>query len=194
MERVRILSRLGGVVVGMALLAACARPTLLDDELSAGGAPGTEFSSDADSVTLVARFDRNPGGGDPYIVEWRFPDGRTYLRKPVRAGAGGAVETSMPVRGKAPGRHPGLWHVSLSRGGQRLVERSFAIREPASGAPGFASLAHCGPSRWEDPAISGRRAAGASTGVPGAWIGKPLLEASGATYSTSVLLTGCAPG
>lgn len=193
MVRLRILFRLGGFGVVTALLAACAGPTLVADGLSADGAPGTEFPASAESVTLTARFDGRPGGGDPVVVEWRFPDGRTYLRKPVRVDGGGAVETSMPVRGKAPARHPGIWHVSLSRGGERLVERSFAIREQAPGTDGFAALVHCGPARWEDPVISARRAPHASSGAPGAWIGKALLDAAGATYSASVLLGGCAP-
>lgn len=200
MSPARILFRLGGSAIAAVLLAACARSALIDDQLSAGGPPVTEFTIDDSAVTLTARFDSNPGSDGPFIVEWRFPDGRTYLRKPVRPGGAGAdaIETSMPIRGKAPARHPGVWHVRLTRGGDTLVERSFSIREPLetaqSAAQGFASLAYCGPSRWEDPVITGRRAAAMAAAVPGAWIGGEVLDAAGATYSTAVLLTGCAPG
>jgi hypothetical protein len=172
----------------------------MDDHLSAGGPPATEFSADEQAVTLTARFDSSLGSDAPFVVEWRFPDGATYLRKPVHPGGAGTdvVETAMPVRGKAPARHPGVWHVRLSRGGHRIVERSFVIREPVetprSAGEGFASLAYCGPSRWTDPAITGRRAAATSATAPGAWIGGEVLDAAGATYSTAVLLTGCAPG
>lgn len=198
MAPVQTLSRLGCCGIAVVLIAACARPALLDDQLSAGGPPATEFSVDDGSVTLTARFDARPGADDPFMVEWRFPDGRIYLRKPVRPGATESIETSMPIRGKAPARHPGVWHVRLMRGGDTVVERSFAITEPAqtvqAAGKGFASLAYCGPSRWEDPVISGRRVAATASGAPGAWIGAELLDAAGATYSTAVLLTGCAPG
>ena len=108
-----------------------------------------------------------------------------------------SISTAIPVRGKAPSRHPGTWQVRLTRDGDPIVERSFVIRETvAQASPGehFAGLAHCGPSRWSDPVISARHspAAGAS-GVPGAWIGGEVLEDAGATYSSVVLLTGCAP-
>jgi hypothetical protein len=172
----------------------------MDDQLSAGGAPATEFSIDDSAVTLTARFASSLRSNDPFVVAWRFPDGRTYLRKPVQPGGAGtdAIETSMPIRGKAPARHPGVWHVRLTRGGDRVLERSFSIREPVetarSAGQGFASLAYCGPSRWEDPVITGRRDATVAAAVPGAWIGGEVLAAAGATYSTAVLLTGCAPG
>ena len=165
MSPARIPSRLCCYGIAVLLLAGCTGPALMDDQLSAGGPPATEFSADDQEVTLTARFDSGLGSDDPFVVEWRFPDGRTYLRKPVRPGGSGTdvVETAMPVRGKAPARHPGVWHVRLSRGGHRIVERSFVIREPAetarSAGQGFASLAYCGPSRWTDPVITGRRAA-----------------------------------
>lgn len=200
MAPARILLRLGCCGIAVLFLAACANPVLVDEQLSAGGPPTTEFSIDEHAVTLTARFDSSLESDAPYIVEWIFPDGGTYLRKPVHpAGAGsGAIETSMPVRGKAPARYPGVWHVRLMRGGDRVMERSFSLREPAatalSAGQGFASLAYCGPSRWQDPVITGRRSNLAVGVPPGAWIGGELLDAAGATYSTAVLLTGCAPG
>lgn len=195
MPAVRILSRLGRSVGLVLLLAGCTQPTLVDDQLSSGGPPATDFSVGDESVTLTVRFDETLDPAEILIVEWRFPDGRIYLRKPVRASGARAVETSMPVRGKAPSRYPGIWHVRLSRGADMLVERSFEILEVSGEAgAGFASLAYCGPSRWEDPVISGRRTGMPVSGVPGAWIGDELLDAAGATYSSTVLLTGCAPG
>ena len=195
MPAVRILSRLGRCAGLVLLLAGCAQPTLVDDQLSAGGQPTTEFSVRDDSVTLTVRFDEQLGAGEILIVEWRFPDGRVYLRKPVRADGARIVETSMPVHDKAPSRHPGIWQVRMSRGAEMLVERSFAILAASEDADaGFAGLAHCGPFRWDDPVISGRRTGAPVSGVPGAWIGSELLDAAGATYSTTVLLTGCAPG
>lgn len=182
------------------ILAGCTNVTVVDDFLSAGGTPTTEFTADDGSVTLTARFESAIGKDQSFMVEWLFPDGSVYLRKPVRRSGGDAerLETSMPIRGKAPARHPGLWHVSLSHDGERLVDRSFEIREPLaemnSGAADFAALAHCGPSRWHDPVISARRTKAVRPGRPGAWIGGEVLRAAGATYSGVILLTGCAPG
>lgn len=194
-----IACRVGLYGVAIALLAACSKPSLIDDGLAAGGAPTTEFSIDDQSVTLSARFSSALTEVDPFMVEWLFPDGEVYLRKPV----GGSfdnpdlIETSMPVHGKAPARYPGRWQVRLWRDGDKLVDRFFELRKPAqtpaSAAAGFAGLAFCGPSRWNDPVISARRSTSTSSGVPGAWVGAALLEAAGATYSSAVLLTGCAP-
>ena len=182
------------------LLGGCAKPALLDENLSSAGAPATEFSSDDQSVTLSARFSAALAADAPLKVEWLFPDGKVYLRKPVQRSFENPelVETAMPVRGKAPARFPGIWRVQLWRGDDKLVDRSFEIREPAQTAAAsaalFASLAHCGPSRWNDPVISARPSALDSNGTPGAWVGGALLDAAGATYSGAVLLTGCAPG
>ena len=195
----RILRRAvqGGVVA--ALLSACAQPALLGEDLSAGGAPSTEFSIDDAAVTLSARFDAALAVDAPLTVEWLFPDGTVYLRKPVRRSYENPelVETAIPVRGKAPARYPGLWHVRLSRGEDVLVDRSFEIRSAPDSAKSagarFAGLSYCGPARWNDPAISGRRSP-TDARVPGAWVGAEVLSAAGATYSSAVLLTGCAPG
>jgi hypothetical protein len=195
----RILCRVGIYGVAVMVLAACSKPSLVDDSLAAGGAPTKEFSIDDQSVTLSARFSTNLAADDPLMVEWLFPDGKIYLRKPVHRSVDSLdrIETSIPIYGKAPARYPGLWRVRLWRDGDELVDRLFEIRKPvqtpASAAAGFAGFAFCGPSRWSDPVISARRSASAATGVPGAWIGTELLEAAGATYSGAVLLTGCAP-
>jgi hypothetical protein len=200
MASARIVCRVGLHSVAAALLIGCAKPSLTDDVLAAGGAPATEFSIDDQSVTLSARFDTAVAADQQFMVEWLFPDGKVYLRKLVRRSyeSPDLIETAMPVRGKAPAKHPGTWHVRLSRDGDRLVERSFELREPAPSAASvgarFAGLAYCGPSRWNDPVISGRHSTTAFTRVPGAWVGTGVLDAAGATYSGVVLLTGCAPG
>ena len=202
MDVVRLLCRAGrwGVAAALLLLVGCAKPSMVDDHLESGGTPAVEFSVDDKSVTLSARFDAGLAVDEPVIVEWLFPDGQVYLRKPVRRSydSPDLIETAMPIRGKVPARYPGIWQVRLWRDGDKLVEQSFEIRKPvqtaASAGAGFASLAYCGPSRWNDPVISRRRSGSSATGVPGAWIGGGLLEAAGATYSRVVLLTGCAPG
>jgi len=200
MFRARILHRVGLCAIAAALLGACGNPEVVDERLVVDGAPVTDFSVDDDNATLSVRFNQDLDADDSFMVEWLFPDAKTYLRKPVRRSAASAdtIETSMPIRGKAPARHPGIWRVRLSRDGARLVEHSFEIAEVAptqdSVAEGFAGLAYCGPSRWDDPVISGRRARTATGLRPGAWIGAAVLESAGATYSSFVLLTGCAPG
>ena len=177
------------------LLAACAAPAVVEDHLESDGVAATEFSADDREIVLSARFDSGLSAADTFMVEWLFPDGSVYLRKPVRRSTDSAyrVDTGIPVRGKAPGRSPGVWHVQLSRDGRPLVSRAFDIRA-GGGAPEFASLAYCGPSRWSDPVISAQPSAGAVPARPGTWIGGEVLEAAGATYSGAVLLTGCAPG
>jgi len=200
MDVVRSLCRVGYYGVAAVLLVGCAKPTMVDDHLEAGGTPAVEFSVDDQSVTLSVRFNSDLAVDDPFIVEWLFPDGKVYLRKPVRRSYDSPelIETAMPIRSKAPARYPGVWQVRLWRDGDRIVDRSFEIREPAqtaaSAGAGFAGLAYCGPSRWNDPVISRRRSGSSATSVPGAWTGGDLLEAAGATYSRVVLLTGCAPG
>ncbi len=200
MDVVRLLCRVGRWGVAAALLVGCAKPSMVDDHLEAGGRPAVEFSVDDPSVTLLARFDAGLAADDPFMVEWLFPDGKIYLRRPVRRSydSPDLIETAMPIRGKAPARYPGIWQVRLWRDGDKLAEQSFEIRAPVqtlvSAGAGFAHLAYCGPSRWDDAAISRRRSGSPATGVPGAWIGGELIEAAGATYSRVVLLTGCAPG
>lgn len=184
----------------MLLLVGCTGLAIVDEHLEAGGLEGTEFFADDQSVTLSARFNRELPADEPLMVEWLFPDGSVYLRKPVHRSYDSVdlLQTSIPIRGKAPARHPGIWHVRLWHKGEGLVNRSFEILEPrrtaASGAQSFASLAYCGPSRWDDPVISGRRSGTVASGTAGAWIGGELLESAGATYSGVVLLTGCGPG
>ena len=186
--------------IAVALLVGCASLAVVDERLEAGGSATTKFYADDQAVTLSARFKPDLPANEPLMVEWLFPDGSVYLRKPVHRsyGSDDRLETSMPIRGKAPARHPGIWHVRLWHDGEKLVNRSFEILEPrrtaASGAQSFASLAYCGPSRWNDPVISGRRSSVVASGRAGVWIGGEVLEAAGATYSGVVLLTGCAPG
>lgn len=186
--------------VGVLVLAGCANVAVVDDYLAAGGSPTTEFTAEDANVTLSARFDSALAEDERFMVEWLFPDGSVYLRKPVRriGNRDDELETSMPIRGKAPARYPGRWHVGLWHGGDRLLYRSFEIREPVQTAhplaEGFAGAAYCGPSRWHDPVISGRRSTATSAPRPGAWIGREVLEAAGAVYSGVILLTGCAPG
>lgn len=200
MDGVRFFCRVGRCGVVAALLVGCAKPSMVDDHLEAGGRPAMEFSVDDQSVTLSARFDAGLAADDPIMVEWLFPDGEIYLRKPVRRSydSPDLIETAMPIQGKAPARYPGIWQVRLWRDGDKLLEQSFEIRAPvqtlASAGAEFASLAHCGPSRWNDPVIGSRRSGSPATGLPGAWIGGELLDAAGATYSRVVLLTGCDPG
>lgn len=189
---------LSGVIV--VLHAGCTSVTVVDDHLAAGGSPTTEFTADDANATFSARFDSTLGVDETFMVEWLFPDGSVYLRKPVRRSSShdDRLETSIPIRGKTPAGYPGLWHVSLWHEGERLVYRSFEIRESVetlgSRAADFAGLAYCGPSRWRDPAISGRPPATMRSSRPGAWIGGEVLEAAGATYSGVILLSGCAPG
>jgi len=200
MDVVRLLYRVGRCGLAAALLAGCAKPSMVDDHLEVDGRPAVEFAADDQSVTLRARFDAGLAADDPFTVEWLFPDGEIYLRKPVRRSydSPDLIETTIPIRGKAPARYPGIWQVRLWRDGDKVAEQSFEIRPSAqtlaSTGVGFSSLAHCGPSRWNDPVISRRRSGSPATGVPGAWIGGELIEAAGATYSRVVLLTGCAPG
>jgi hypothetical protein len=200
MDVVRLLCRVGRWGVAAALLVGCAKPSMVDDHLEAGGRPAVEFSVDDRSVTLSARFDAGLAADDSFMVEWLFPDGKIYLRKPVRRSydSPDLIETAMPIRGKAPARYPGTWQVRLWRDGDKLAQQSFEIRAPvqtlASAGAGFARLAYCGPWHWNDPVISRRRSGSPATGIPGAWIGGELIEAAGATYSRVVLLTGCAPG
>ena len=194
-----------GLSAGIALLqVACTGVTVVDDKLTAQGAAGgattTEFTAEEVNVTLSVRFESPLDVDETFMVEWLFPDGSVYLRKPVRSVGSehDRLETSLPIRGKAPARYPGLWHVRLWHHGERLVERSFEIRESVHTAPpgvaDFAGLAYCGPSRWHDPVISGRHSPAIMLRRPGAWIGSEVLEAVGATYSSVILLTGCAPG
>lgn len=196
----RIVRRAACYGVAVTILAACAKPHVVDGRLTAAGAPATDFSADDQSVTFTARFSGPLPATDRFMVEWLFPDGKIYLRNPLGRDANrhDRVETSLLVRGKAPARFPGLWQVRLWRGSEVLAERSFEVRQPApttqSAVAGFLSLALCGPSRWNDPVISSRRSAFAARGVPGAWVGAELLAAVGATYSRAVLLSGCAPG
>jgi hypothetical protein len=200
MTLARILCRVGYYGVVAVILVGCAKPAVVDDRLAAAGAPAEDFSIDDQTVTLSARFNTGLAANEPFMVEWLFPDGKIYLRKPVRRSyeRPDLIETSMPIRDKGPARYPGIWQVRLWRDGDKLVDRSFEIRKPTetatSAGAGFAALAYCGPSRWNDPVISARRSAPLATRVPGAWIGGDLLEAAGATYSSVVLLTGCAPG
>ena len=183
-----------------ALLVGCSTLAVVDEHLAAGGGASTEFSNDDQAVTLTARFNTELAADEPLMVEWLLPDGRVYLRKPVRRshGNGDLLETSLQVRGKAPARRPGVWQVRLWHDGRLLVDRSFEIHKAAetamSARPGFASLAYCGPSRWSDPVISTRNSSAVVSGRPGAWVGGELLDAAGPTYSSVVLLTGCAPG
>lgn len=199
MRLARILRRAAQAGVVAALLAGCAKPALVDEDLSAGAAPATEFSVDDAWITLTARFDSALAADAPLTVEWLFPDGKVYLRKPVGRSYEDPelMETAIPVHGKAPARYPGLWHVRLWRDADKLVDRSFEIRPArdaaASAGARFAGLSYCGPSRWNDPAISGRRSE-PSARVPGAWVGDDVLGAAGATYAGAVLLSGCAPG
>lgn len=195
----RILRRVGCCSAAVILLAGCAQPSVVDDNLAAGGASATEFSTDAPSVTFTALFNADLSARDRFMVEWLFPDGKIYLRKPVgRSDDNYAlVETTMPIHGKAPARYPGRWRVRLLRGGDALAGRIFELQSPARGSTSalvaFEGLAFCGPSQWQDAVISGRRSSAAALGVPGAWVGDELLEAAGATYSSAILLTGCAP-
>ena len=200
MALARKLCRVGYYGVVAVILVGCAKPAVVDDRLAAAGAPAEDFSIDDRTVTLSARFDAGLAANQAFTVEWLFPDGNIYLRKPVQRSyeRPDLIETSMPIRHKAPARYPGIWRVRLWRDGDKLLERSFEIRQSAETAAaagaGFAALAYCGPSRWNDPVISARRSAPLAARVPGAWIGGDLLEAAGATYSRVVLLTGCAPG
>jgi hypothetical protein len=200
MASARILCRVGYYGVVAVILVGCAKLAVVDEGLAAGGAPAEDFSIDEQTVTLSARFNAGLAANEPLMVEWLFPDGEIYLRKPVHRSyqRPDLIETSMPIRDKAPARYPGVWQVRLWRDGDKLVERSFEIRKPAQTAASvgadFAELAYCGPSRWNDPVISARRSTPVATRAPGAWIGGDLLEAAGATYSSVVLLTGCAPG
>ncbi len=186
--------------VAAALLVGCASLAVEDEQLVAGGAASTEFSIDDEAVTLSAHFNADLAADEALMVEWLLPDGKLYLRKRVRRSQGNdkLLETSMPIRGKAPSRRPGTWHVRLWHDGRLLVNRSFEIQKPAqtptSAGMGFAALAYCGPSRWSDPVISTRGSGAVASGRPGAWVGGELLEAAGPTYSSVVLLTGCAPG
>ncbi len=199
MALARKLCRVGCYGVVAVILVGCAKPAVVDDRLVAAGAPAEDFSIDDQTVTLSARFNAGLATNEPFMVEWLFPDGKIYLRKPVHRSyeRPDLIETSMPIRDKAPARYPGIWQVRLWRDGDKLVDRSFEIRKPpetaTSAGAGFASLDYCGPSRWNDPVITARRSAPPATRVPGAWTGGDLLAAAGATYSRMVLLTGCAP-
>lgn len=187
-------------VIAAAALGGCTNVAVVDDRLESDGVSATEFSVDDAGVTLSARFNTNLSAGQRFMVEWTFPDGSVYLRKPVTrsATADDLIETRMPIRGKAPARHPGVWRVRLWDDGGTLFSRSFEIRamerSVGSAGGGFAGLVSCGPSRWNDTALSARGPDAMTSGHPGAWIGGHVLEAAGATYSGVILLTGCAPG
>ena len=184
----------------LALLAGCASPAIVEDHLESNGSVATEFAIDDREIIFSARFNGKLAADEMFMVEWIFPDGSVYLRKPVGRSADSVyrVDTGISVRGKAPARHPGIWRVHLARNGERLVSREFEILEQSAEdddeAAEFAAYAYCGPSRWNDPAISANRSDGGMSGRPGAWIGGDVLDAAGAIYSNVVLLTGCAPG
>lgn len=199
MPVVRIVRRIACCGVAVSLLAACAKPHVVDDGLADAAGPTTEFSMEDQSATFTVYFSNGLSARDRFMVEWLFPDGKIYLRKPLGRDSEmhDRVQTRLPIQGKSPARHPGRWQVRLWWGDDALVERSFEIlpaaATPMSAAAGFQGLASCGPSQWNDPVISARRSALVSSRVPGAWTGTELLEAAGATYSRAVLLTGCAP-
>ena len=185
--------------VAIGLLAGCTRIAVVDDHLETNGVPSTEFSADTPEVTLSARFGGHLPADERFMVEWLFPDDRIYLRKPVRRSATSddMLETSMPIRGKAPGRHPGVWQVRLRRDGETLVSRYFEIYAPgamATGARDYAGSGLCGTWRWSDAAINGHRPDALAPRTPGAWIGGRMLDSSGEFYAGMVLLTSCAPG
>ena len=192
--------RVGLSAFAAVLLVGCSTLAVVDDNLAASGGPSTEFSIDDQAVTLSARFNTGLAADEPLMVEWLLPDGKVYLRKPVSRSHGNdnVLETSLPVRGKGPARRPGIWQVRLWHDGRLLVNRSFEIHKAAetamSAGASFAGLAHCGPSRWSDPVISTRNSVAVASGRPGAWVGGELLDVAGPTYSSVVLLTGCAPG
>ena len=81
MPAVRILSRLGRCAGLVLLLAGCAQPTLVDDQLSAGGQPTTEFSVRDDSVTLMVRFDEQLGAGEILAIRLSHKEGLFRLSK-----------------------------------------------------------------------------------------------------------------
>ncbi|NIM26858.1 MAG: hypothetical protein GTO67_06890 [Gammaproteobacteria bacterium] len=190
---------MGLSVIAAVSLAGCGSAEVVEEQMHGAGAQMTAFTIEDRNATLSARFAAPLSADERFFVEWLFPDGRLYLRKSVRRDPvrHDLLETSLPIRGSAPARHPGIWQVRLWRDNDKLVERSFEIGEAApsaiASAREFANLAHCGPARWDDPVISARRAGPAAPGRPGAWIGGGVLEAAGATYSGVVLLTGCAP-
>ena len=155
------------------------------------GSPGERIAAG-----YVARGFRAIGlspGGDSgtFYQDFGFTAG-------ISLGNDNVLETSLPVRGKGPARRPGIWQVRLWHDGRLLVNRSFEIHKAAetamSAGASFAGLAYCGPSRWSDPVISTRNSVAVASGRPGAWVGGELLDVAGPTYSSVVLLTGCAPG
>ena len=135
----RIVRRVLCCGIAASLLVGCAQPSIVGDGLVSGGVPTTEFSGDDESVTLSARFDAALAADRQFMVEWLFPNGEIYLRKPVGRSPDTAdlVETSLPIRGKAPARHPGIWHVRLWRGGPSKC----ASPRRARNRPGRASQA-----------------------------------------------------
>lgn len=191
------------IVTGAAvavLLVGCASPAIVDDHLESDGTVATEFNVGDREILLSVRFDEKLSADETFMVEWIFPDGSVYLRKPVGRSADSVyrVDTGISVRGKVPARHPGMWSVHLARNGERLMSRDFELRRQAradgAGAADFSALAYCGASQWNDPVISAKRSDAGASGRPGAWIGNDVLDAAGAIYSSVVLLTGCAPG
>ena len=136
MPVVRIVRRIACCGVAVTLLAACAKPHVVDDGLTDAGRPTTEFSIDDQSATFTARFSSALSARDRFTVEWLFPDGEIYLRRPLSRDREmhDQVQTRLPIHGKSPARHAGRWRVRLWRGDNALVERSFEIR-PARTQP-----------------------------------------------------------
>ncbi len=96
------------------------------------------YYADDEAVTLEVEFDVNfVAVYKSFYAWWYFPNGRIYLRQPVRNKFGShlALVTSMPIRGEPPASWPGTWRVQLTLRDRTLLEQTFEIR-PGTRPPG----------------------------------------------------------
>ncbi|MDX1431617.1 MAG: hypothetical protein R3286_04135 [Gammaproteobacteria bacterium] len=192
------------------LAAGCTEIRVVEDELSDDATyvvfgsvpdnPRTLFYTDDEQVTLSVLFDSNLVGYHKlFMVEWLFPDGRVYMRRPAKTkfGSHEVLITAMRIRDEPPSRRPGLWRVRLSLEGELLLERDFEIRTRSGDAPA--------PPRSTEVstrALACRDLPGAGVALavepvyePGPWVGGRVLANGETPYAGSILLSsaGCVP-
>lgn len=180
---------LAGALLGL-LAGGCADVVVVEHHLSEHvtavaleSAPDSSrriYSASDEQVTLTAFLDAGSGSGARrFLVEWLLPDGRVYIRRPVRPErpGGEAVVTSMAIRGEPPSRRPGLWRVRLILEGEMLVESEFEIRDGGveSSFTTASSLGGCRSRRGPIPRS--------------AWVGAEALRRMGESYEPAVLLS-----
>jgi hypothetical protein len=142
------------LMLGAGLLGACTESsiTVAEADLEEPGQTTSSLTDSSDtardvfyandeSVTLGVEFDVNfVAVYKSFYAWWYFPDGRIYLRQPVRNRFGThlSLVASMAIRGEPPATRPGVWKVRLTLRDRLLAEHEFEIRagpRPAAGPP-----------------------------------------------------------